>query len=52
MVWVDKTAVGRTAVSIPMAESTGRATVREHFPTQEISWMVTIRFINYLLIEE
>lgn len=27
----------------------GRATVREHFPTQEISWIVKIRFIFRLL---
>ena len=36
-VWVDSTAVGTTQVSTPMAEMMGRATVREHFPRQEIS---------------
>ena len=36
-VWVESTAVGTTQVSTPMAEMMGRATVREHFPRQEIS---------------
>ena len=45
MVWVDSTAVGRIAVSTPMAEMMGSATVREHLPMQEISWIVTIRFM-------
>ena len=44
-VWVDSTAVGMTAVSTPQAEITGSATVSEHFPTQETSCTVTIRFI-------
>ena len=43
-VWVDSTAVGMTAVSTPQAEMIGKATVREHLPMQEMSWMVTIRF--------
>ena len=43
-VWVDNTAVGMTAVSTPQAEMIGKATVREHLPMQEMSWMVTIRF--------
>jgi hypothetical protein len=30
----------------------GRATVREHFPTQEISWTVTILFIFSYLISK
>ena len=42
--WVDNTAVGMTAVSTPQAEMIGKATVREHLPMQEMSWMVTIRF--------
>ena len=41
-VWVDKTAVGKTEVSMPNAEMTGRATVSEHLPTQEISRIVKI----------
>ena len=36
-VWVERTAVGTTQVSTPMAEMMGRATVREHLPRQEIS---------------
>ena len=36
-VWVDRTAVGSTAHSTPAAEIMGKATVREHFPTQEMS---------------
>ena len=46
MVWVDSTAVGRMVVSTPMAEMTGRATVMEHLPRQEMSWMVSMRFIG------
>ena len=34
-VWVDKTADGRIAVSIPNADIIGRATVIEHCPKQE-----------------
>jgi hypothetical protein len=45
MVWVDRTAVGRMTVSTPMAEMMGRATVVEHLPRQEISWIVSILFI-------
>ena len=44
LVWVERTAVGITAASTPIAEISGSATVEEHFPKQEISWMVTIRF--------
>ncbi len=36
-VWVESTAVGITAVSIPAAEIMGSAAVSEHFPIQEIS---------------
>jgi hypothetical protein len=42
---VDKTAVGKTEVSTPNAEIIGRATVKEHFPTQEMSCIVKILFI-------
>ena len=41
IVCVDNTAVGITAVSIPIADITGSATVSEHLPTQEISCIVT-----------
>ena len=30
-------------VSMPQAERIGCATVREHWPTQEMSWIVSIR---------
>jgi len=43
-VWVESTAVGITAVSIPAAEIMGSATVSEHFPRQEISLIATTRF--------
>ena len=46
MVWVESTAVGTMEHSTPMAEIMGRATVKEHLPRQEISWMLTMRFIN------
>ena len=36
-VWVDSSAVGSTQVSWPQADNTGNATVKEHWPTQEIS---------------
>lgn len=42
--WVESTAVGITAVSIPAAEIMGSATVSEHFPRQEISLIATTRF--------
>ena len=42
--WVLNSAVGRTAVSMPMALRIGRATVMEHFPLHEISWIVTAFF--------
>ena len=45
MVWVDNTAVGRMPHSTPIAERTGRATVMEQRPTQEMSCSVMIRFI-------
>lgn len=47
LVCVDKTAVGTMAVSTPIAEIMGKATVREHFPMQEISCIVIILFIEY-----
>ena len=37
MVWVESTAVGIMAVSTPIAEIIGSATVSEHFPTHETS---------------
>ena len=37
------TAEGRMAVSCPAADKMGRATVREHWPTQEISCTVKMR---------
>ena len=36
-VWVERIAVGKMSQVTPDAEMIGRATVREHFPTQEIS---------------
>ena len=36
-VWVERTADGRMQVSMPQADRMGSATVREHWPTQEIS---------------
>ena len=43
-------AVGRITVSIPMADSSGSATVREHFPKQEISCIVSILFMFLSLL--
>ena len=43
-VWVDKIAVGITAVSIPAAEIIGNATVKEHLPKHEISCIAAILF--------
>ncbi len=45
MCW-ERTAVGITAVSISNALIMGSATVSEHLPMQEISWMVRILFID------
>ena len=42
---------GNIAVSIPQAESIGKATVSEHCPTQDISCTVSILFICILLLE-
>ena len=50
MVCVDSTAVGRATHSTPMAEITGRATVTEQRPRQEMSCRVTIRFIGKNLL--
>ena len=33
-----------------LADSTGKATVNEHFPTQDISCIVTIFFMRNLLV--
>ena len=41
-VWVESIAEGSMQVSIPQADRMGSATVIEHCPTQEISWMVKI----------
>ena len=41
-VCVESTAEGRIQVSSPAAERIGSATVSEHWPTQEMSWMVRI----------
>ena len=46
-VWVESTAVGKTDVSTPKAEIMGNATVREHFPTHDISCIVNILFILF-----
>ena len=42
IVWVERTADGRIAVSSPQADKIGSATVNEHWPTQEISCIVKI----------
>ena len=47
-VWVESVAVGKIAASIPKEEMMGSATVSEHFPTQEISWIESILFINFV----
>ena len=49
-VWVERTVVGRTAHSMPAAEMMGRASVREHFPMPEMSWIVSTRFMMVLLL--
>jgi hypothetical protein len=41
---VDKTAVGMTLVSIPALDRIGSATVREHLPKQDISWIAATLF--------
>ena len=43
-VWFESTALGSAAHSTPHAETSGSATVAEHCPTQETSWMVRSRF--------
>lgn len=43
-VCVEKSAVGMQAHSTPVAETTGSATVSEHFPKPEISCTATILF--------
>ena len=44
-VWLDSRAVGKSAVSMPMAGSTDMATPSEHLPMQLRSCMVTRRFV-------
>ena len=43
-VWVDSTAVGMPAHSMPAAEIIGNATVSEHLPKQDISWIAATLF--------
>lgn len=43
-VWVESTAVGMTVHSRPAAEIIGSATVREHLPKHEMSWIARTRF--------
>ena len=42
IVWFDKSDVGKIWHSTPTLERIGNATVKEHLPTQEISWIVKI----------
>ena len=52
-VWVERMAEGKMMVSIPHADKMGSATVKEHCPTQEMSWMVNTflyMMISFLLI--
>ena len=43
-VCVESNAVGKAQVSIPKAEIIGIATVSEHLPKQEISWIAATLF--------
>jgi hypothetical protein len=45
-VCVDNTAVGITDVSMPAAEIMGNATVNEHLPKQDMSWIAAMRFCS------
>ena len=45
---VESTAVGITLVSTPAAEMMGSATVKEHLPKPEISWMAATRFCGFI----
>jgi len=45
---VERTAVGNTLHSTPAAESIGSATVREHLPTHEISWIAQTFFCVFM----
>ena len=47
-VCVESTAEGRMQVSAPAAERIGSATVSEHWPTQEMSWIV--RIFGYVMV--
>ena len=50
-VWVDRTADGSMAVSIPQADIIGSATVREQLPKQDISWRVsTLLFESFIIV--
>jgi hypothetical protein len=44
-VCVDKSAVGSTSQVTPQAEMIGNDTLREHFPTQEISLIASTRMV-------
>jgi hypothetical protein len=46
---VESNAVGIGTVSIPDAESTGKTTVRAHFPKQERSWIASAVGKGFLL---
>jgi hypothetical protein len=52
IVWVESTAVGKIDASTPHAEMIGNATVKEHLPTQEMSCIVKILFINLLNLQK
>ena len=43
-------AVGTMAVAMPAAERIGSATVREHRPMQEMSWMLTACFCFVMVV--
>ena len=45
-VCVERIAVGSIAVSTPMLDIIGKATVSEHFPIHDMSCIDTILFIN------
>jgi hypothetical protein len=45
---VERTADGSIAVSIPKAETTGKATVIEHCPKHDTSWIVKILIDSFI----
>ena len=49
-VCTDRTAVGTMPHSTPIAEMMGKATVSEHLPTHDMSWMLAIRFMCEFLL--